>query len=88
MAQRLTLNADSNLLGQLQDLTAKHRPFVSRHRVLRAAVRIGLSALAADPDLLQEVLEAELETPRQTDIEDGGTGPSTQLGDREVAPWR
>ena len=62
MTQRLTINATSRMLEELQELTTKHRPFITRHRILRAAVAVGLTALSADPELLREVLENERES--------------------------
>lgn len=57
MTRRLTVNCDRNLLAHVEKLTATHSPYLTRHRLLRAALRFGITALVeADPERLTQVL--------------------------------
>jgi hypothetical protein len=57
MSGRLTVNCDPNLLARVEELTTKYSPYLTRHRLLRVALRFGIAALVeADPERLTQVL--------------------------------
>lgn len=49
---KLTANITAADLGKIEAIVTRHAPFVHRHAVHLAALRIGLEALEAEPDLL------------------------------------
>lgn len=54
--RKLTLTSTPKIRTHLDQLTAANAPFVSRHRVLRVAVILGLGAMLKNPDLLRQAL--------------------------------
>ncbi len=58
---KLSVTIDSELLDQVDILVQQHRPFVRRHAVHLAALRLGLAELHAHPDRLVELLAVEHE---------------------------
>lgn len=57
--RKLTITATEKIRSQLDQLTAENAPYLKRHRVLRAAVAIGLGAMIDNSDLLREFLISE-----------------------------
>ena len=53
MKRKVTLNMDIGSCLLLEQEVAKHEPFVSAHAVALAAMCLGLTQLAEDPDLLR-----------------------------------
>lgn len=58
---KLSVNLDAELLEEVDALVEQHRPFVRRHAVHLAALRLGLAELKAHPGRLVEVLVLEAE---------------------------
>jgi hypothetical protein len=46
--RRLNLNGTPTMMSTLERLLQQHSPFISRHRLMRIAMRQGLQALDAD----------------------------------------
>jgi hypothetical protein len=53
---KLSVSITPELLAQVDDLVAMHKPFARRHAVHLAALKIGLLELAADPNRFVEAV--------------------------------
>jgi hypothetical protein len=58
-AAKLTVNLTAADLDAVDAVVAKHQPFVRRHAVHLAALRLGLIELRANPERLIDQLEQE-----------------------------
>jgi hypothetical protein len=58
-APKLTVSLTPADLAAVDAMVAQHQPFVRRHAVHLAALRIGLSELRANPERLIEQLQQE-----------------------------
>jgi hypothetical protein len=56
---KLSVNLTAADLGAVDAIVAQHRPFVRRHAVHLAALRLGLQELRANPERLIEQLQHE-----------------------------
>jgi hypothetical protein len=58
---KLSVTINTELLDEVDALVQQHRPFVRRHAVHLAALRLGLAELRAHPARLVELLAVEHE---------------------------
>jgi hypothetical protein len=63
MSRPLTVKLGPAELLLLETIVREHEPFVRRHAVHLAALRLGLAELKANPDRLADALRADVESP-------------------------